>query len=458
VIAADQRSAVDEILQTLLVTEEAFVASIGAAVAQQRDGRLMDPSSIRIHTIQAGVAVGTAGLWRVGVDTADGEPTGVFMKGVQHNTTAAHADLWATSDGRPSDPYSWRREIDAAQAGTLQTPVYGVRAPKYHSLLVSSAGIDEHRVGIIAEDARGTAGRDMTLQQLEHVAYQLGAMQGHYFLREVAGNGLKWNWLADGYPREYLKRVDTGLMTDPDNPEAWSQPLLRDFARPGPDGKSVRDATTELYAQRDHYLKIVELLGQNFTPTLSHQDLWYGQLLLEHNGTVLLDLAAAGKGPLGMDMGKLTVEFAARDFRLYDGVREVEGVVFKYYMAGLKRAGVNVDNPMVGKLVKLGWSAGLAAMESYRLGADWVPLAVADQRAQVVKTQWAGREAEEIFGIYLDRSRRLLDHAALALELFHELEPVLARGGLDLREVATPEGAVAATADMSGLIAARPLA
>ncbi len=427
---SDVDATIAEIEAALVLPSGAFIEGLGRAVANHVGGQpALRADTLNIERL-SGINAGTAGVWGITGTTDRGEPYSLVLKALQVNPDAAHFDLWGPVPGPPSDPWYWKREAESYESGILASPgIHGVRSPNYFGdLPPGEPGVLRH--GIFLERVNAIPGTQLGDRDFAAVAKRLGAMQGHFLLAHLAGTDLRQGWLADGYPREYVNRV--GKMMDApeaanawNDPATWANPILEPFQAVRQDGPPLRDAVMQLWESRDAYLRLFE---SNPALTLSHQDLWQGQIAIAEDGTLLLDFASLGRAPIGADLAKLGVEIAAQSFRPGSEWAPLEESLRQAYLEGLAEAGVDTSKPLVGKLVDLGWSSWVAAMETYRLKVDWVPLAADGERAQVVKLQWGGRSEETVFQRYAERTEQVLRRADMARTLADdpELKPYLA--------------------------------
>lgn len=415
-------SVVGDICERLNIGASAFSAALDEAVAVLlKCADRPKQNSVAAAPLQVGVAAGTAGVWRISGETTGGHQFSLVLKGLW-NETGPHGNLWGITTGAPNEPFHWRREASVYESKLLDRSGQGeIRRPNCLALIEPDGVGHRRRIGIFMEEAQGKSGADASVEELTVVARRLGAMQGAQAIAYMQAKPPIADWFADRYPRAYVGRVES-LVAETDDFEEWSLPLLRPFVNRTFGGRNLRDGNDELWADRYRYLSSLEALP---TITLSHNDLWPAQIITSDAETVIFDFAALGIGPLGYDLGKLATEVMVRDMPTLDACREIDHQFLAGYLAGMGEQGVAVSNPVVEKLVALGFTAGLAAMESYRLRGDWVQLALGNARANAVRSQWADRMAEQVFDFYADRTIRLLEHAETATRLGRELAAVL---------------------------------
>lgn len=415
-------NAIAGVAKQLRVDPENVWAALEEAANKQNAGRSasrLDRQTVVVDSKAVGVASGTVGVWTIAGKTSNGDDVSVVVKGIQLRENPLDP-LWDTTKRSVKDPFHWMREVHAYRGALLDNPVGNVRTPKSYGQLASVDSVRERIAGIVIERVTGIEGVDMDRQEFLKVARDVGEMQGAFALRFAAESQPQPQWLSRGYFREYVSRVAT-LMKSFDE-SVLEEPLISAFAQER-QGETLFQATNRMWDDRETFLKLTEAIPLR---TLAHNDFWQGQVIRDAGGqTVVIDLAAMGDAPLGADIAKLTIEVIARDALDMDAARQFEAEMNKAYFDGLERAGVPVGETEVAQMVQLGWSASVAATESYRMGVDWIPMVHGDERSAVNRKMWGGRDPQDVFELYAQRSVRLIEHGELAREIAVRLEPLL---------------------------------
>lgn len=379
-----------EALPTLTMTVLAR-AALGSADAEA--------GTWRCRALGGGLGVASAGVFRVeGLGrVADAPaPWSLVLK-----------VLRPPAPGSPTAPMErderhllyWRREALAYASGVLHDLPDGLAAPRCYGVVERP----DDTVWLWLEDLRGCVGWPWAPERYAPAARDLGRFAGAY----AAGRPQPAApWLCTDQPAGWFERFARATATAL-RPDAWDHPLVR-AAVP----VSVRDRVRRLIGEREAFRRGLARLPR----VLCHHDVWSRNLFARHGagraGTVAVDWASVGTGPVGADGGTLLAgSMGFGDLDPAAAARE-EPLVFEAYLAGLREAGWHGD----GRLARLGYTASAALLWGL---PTWLPL-IPTEQGRAFLEGFLGRP----IGESLERWAAMLD---LLLDLGDEARALLGK-------------------------------
>lgn len=329
--------------------------------------------------LHGGIALGTA-VYRFsgyGHDQRQTIPWSLILKLLRPEGGSADASAWNY----------YKREVDAYQSGWLDDLPGGLVAPR-------SFGVVEHPDGtcwIWLEDIRDEFSLDWPLEHYEVVARHVGQFNGAYLVDRSLPS---WSWLSSNWIRNYIEQSAPAM-------ELLHNSLANPWARrwlPEDDC----DKYFHLWAERELYLDALDRLPQ----TICHFDIFRRNLFAKKTAigdhqTVLIDWAFVGRGPLGADLNPLvwmSIALAGEDLEV---IKELEEIVFKGYLEGLREVGWQGDP----QKVRLGYTAASTRYLFPEI-ERWMEL-ILDESLHPGAEQRFGYPVEKIFD-YMVLERRSL--------------------------------------------------
>ena len=235
-------------------------------------------------------------------------------------------DFWQASD-RPQDWNYWRRELEVYRSGELRASLVGTGLDLAHAVVHESPSGDEAVLEL--EDVQGTSGTDLSLQQHAVVARAVGRWQSR--------PPLDLPWLSRRFLREYSASKPF-LVELARQDERWEHPVVRSWP-PG-----IREGWERMVANRERLLAVMESLPR----VTAHLDLWVSNEILRPSGeVVLLDWSFSGDGAAGEDVGNHVPDSVFDLFWPAERVDELDEVVFRAYVEGLREGGSTLDERVV---------------------------------------------------------------------------------------------------------------
>lgn len=266
--------------------------------------------------LHSGIGAGTA-VYRFSGEESDRHrtiPWSLILKVLQPGGGSTDSSAWDY----------FKREADAYQSGWLDELSGGLAAPRFF-------GVINHPDGTCwmwLEDIRDIFGSQWPLEHYGVVARHLGRFNGFY----LAGRPLPgWPWLSSNWIRHYVEQSAPAI-----------EPLRNSLANPWvkrwlPESDS--DQFFQLWEERNLYLDAFDRLPQ----TICHFDVVCRNLFARRmvdggDQTVVIDWAFVGRGPIGADLNPLIMASIALSDIGLDKAQELEDIVIKAYLAGLRDA------------------------------------------------------------------------------------------------------------------------
>ena len=237
--------------------------------------------------------------------------------------------------GQPTDFTYWRREADAYQSGLLDDLPGGLAAPRCFGVVDQPDG--ECRIWM--EDVTDDIGPQWPLEHYGVVARHLGQFNGAYLTGQQPVPSYPWlrhkSWLRANVAR---RAPDLTQVYD-----ALDNPLVRRAYPP-----DVLDSLSRRWAKgvqhQDQFLCKLDRLPQ----TLCHSDAFRLNLFARRapdglEQTVAIDWAVVGIGWIGREIDMLTSSTLLFREVDYSDAKELDRIVFKGYLDGLRDAGWRGD-------------------------------------------------------------------------------------------------------------------
>lgn len=295
----------------------------------------------------------------------------------------------------PTDMLYWKRELLVAQSGLTGRLPGPVKTPRFYKAEETPGG-----AWIWMEHVQDLAADRWTIDNYSFAAGQLGRWSGAC---SMAPPSPVEPWFARQHYRRWLAWID--------NDEAWQFPLNKNRV-----SSVIRARQDQLWAERESFYAVIERLPQVF----SHFGLQRRNLLTrhgedEHDELVAIDWAQCGLGPLGAELANLigvsamTLEWPPAD------LRELDGVVFRSYLEGLREAGW----PGKADMARLGFVAWLAVCVGGMMPGGVASWCSAEYRQNALDQ--FGTAGEDLFWQYLPTFSYALDCADEARQLVTKL-------------------------------------
>jgi hypothetical protein len=206
----------------------------------------------------------------------------------------------------------WHREVDVYASGFLDGLDAGFRAPRCVAI-----EDDTESASLWLEDVRGAPAREWSVPRFALAMRGLGRLQARF--AGVALPAFPW-WC-----RDYLRACVPQTQQREVEPRAW-----------------------RLANERGRLLARLESSPQTFC----HNDLWTGNMFSQSependDGTIVIDWASAGYGPLAFDVANAvhdSVWMGGLDAALLDDLRAAS---IDAYVAGLREGGYRGDEARV---------------------------------------------------------------------------------------------------------------
>ena len=276
------------------------------------DVEAIDPH-LWIHSV-------TGGVYRV-----HGEGFSIVVKVVRHGTDGTPDGLWLAG-AEPTHRNYWKREWLAFDSRLLDALPGRLRAPR--RLLTTEVSADE--CWIWMEDVRGRHGKTLELDDYSTIAFALGTTQGAYAAGSAAMPDDEWlsrNWLQ-GWVDACARMVSSV-----DDDTLWGDERLRPL-------DELRPRIRALWQERSRLLEISE----SAPPTLVHWDFWPSNLHVGDDGDlVAIDWSQVGIGTVAQDLDQITLDTVWMQIRPDESLDELERRILPHYAAGLRAAGLDVD-------------------------------------------------------------------------------------------------------------------
>ena len=326
----------------------------------------LDPH-LRIHSI-------TGGVFRV---RADGDSC--VVKVVRRSTVATPDGLWGGDEAVSGRNY-WKREWLAFDSGLLDHLPGRLRAPR--ALLTTEPTADE--CWIWMEDVVGRHGATLHLDDYATIAYDLGTTQGAF----AADAMPRHDWLSRRWLRGWVDACSH--LVEALRPATALDDERLVSLRP------LRERVLALWDARERLLDVVEAAPA----TVVHCDFWPANLYVDaHARAVAIDWSQVGIGAIAQDLDQITLDTVWMQVRPDESLDVLEGLILPAYAAGLRDAGMKVDNGDLRRWYAAAaaahycWMAGMQAIraaqpdfvagQEQRFGRDFADL-VSD-RARVIE-------------------------------------------------------------------------
>jgi len=188
---------------------------------------------------------------------------------------------------RPGDPASWRREYDLVQSDFGQTFTKMFRWPRcYHAEI----GENENRLWM--EIAEGVSGANLTLDDLELAANELGRFQGRCHERVGALRQISCLGDEEVPCREFAQW----------SPDTLEYRTLRSADCPLP--KRLQQLIIGTQERSDAIYNELRRLPQ----VLCHRDYWTENIFVQNGKVAVIDWDCAGWGTIGEDIASLIAD------------------------------------------------------------------------------------------------------------------------------------------------------
>jgi hypothetical protein len=351
----------------------------------------VSPLTAGLGAVSAGV-FRVAGTARVGSGGDDGGPRGVapwavVVKVVRAPAEGAPGAARALVEGEQE---YWRREPLVYGSGLREELPEGLRAPRCF-------GVDEPEDGAIwvwLEDVRddyAQRGERWPAARYVTAARHAGRLNGLY----AVGRAMpRYGWLCADQLGSWCARFEASTRRALE-PEVWEHPLLV-AAGAGP--KELAAGVGRLIGDRERLMAALERVPR----TLCHQDYWRRNLFAVGEETVAVDWAFTGTGPLGAEAGTLVCASLAFGELDGDAARDVEGEVYRAYVAGLRETGWEGDE----RLVRLGYAAKTAVQ--WGTCPTWLGL-LHDEKRHAWAETFTGRSMAEMAACWVAMTRLMLE-------------------------------------------------
>ena len=296
------------------------------------------------------------------------------------------------------------REVLAYQSGFLHDLPGGLAAPRCFGILEQEDGAFWMWIEEIVDEV----GDEWPVERYGLAARHLGQLNGTY----LAGRPLPdFAWLSRKWLRKYTSQYATSVGELDGN---LAHPLMRRICPP-----DVANALIRLWAQREPLLDALERLPQTFC----HMDAFRHNLFARRGAggreeTVAIDWPYAGIGAVGEELAPLVSMGFGRFEISCAELRELDEVLFKGYLAGLRDAGWNGD-PRVARFGYVASAPLRYAFMGTRL-VQFLRSMDEERRAQMEQRMKAGFEKHG--PAFAELQRFLLDLADEALGLLDSLE------------------------------------
>ena len=221
---------------------------------------------------------------------------------------------------RPGDPDSWRREYDlyVSDLGAVFSDSF--RWPKcYH------AEMSGDEIQIWMEYIDGASGDDLTIEMLEHAAFELGRFQSRLFcqpqIMQNLSNFSDTGFLKRDYEQWHIQKYDYEALISDDCPLSDSQKqALKDNKIQLCDGKSfeysflrsgectIPQHLKQMIINIDDDMDSLFNEISNLPVVLCHRDFWIENIIYNDGKIRLIDWDTAGWGYLGEDLASLIAD------------------------------------------------------------------------------------------------------------------------------------------------------
>ena len=325
------------------------------------DVQPIDPH-LRIHSV-------TGGVYRI-----SGDGFSLVVKVVRHGEDGTPDGLWLAG-AEPEHRNYWKREWLAFDTGLLDSLPGRLRAPR--SRLTTTH--DDGDCWIWMEDVGGRTGTALTLDDYARVGHDLGTTQGAY--AAGAAELPDAPWLSRSWLRGWVGACEAMGDAISDDPGWRNSPIA--FM------SGLRDRAAEIWARREELLAVVETAP----PTVAHYDFWPANVFVGDGGTVAIDWSQIGIGGLAQDLDQMTLDAVWMLVRPDTDPRRLERLVLGGYAAGLREAGVSVDDatlwqwyaaaasvryvPLLGGQVRTAADPAAVATQERRFGRPYPDIAAA---------------------------------------------------------------------------------
>ncbi len=302
------------------------------------------------------------------------------------------------ASGGGTDPAAadyWQREALAYRTGWLEQLPGRLSAPRCYG--VAEPAPDQAWLWLQEVPHRGAWSRS----DYRLAACHIGTFHAACLVREASAHP---TWLSRHRLRLWVqrRRLRANLLAAP---ETWTNPLVRELIP-----RAVRDQLLRYNAAYGDLLEALDRLPQ----TLCHLDAWQANLFPNAtlDGTVAVDWANAGLGPLGEDSGNLLAVSVLHGHISPDDAIALDREIFAGYLEGLQAGGWSGQ----AQQVRLGYTASAALR--------WVPVAAGgllqlalDADRHRALEQRSGRTVAELLREPAARLRFLLSLAQEAFSL-----------------------------------------
>jgi Phosphotransferase enzyme family len=301
----------------------------------------IDPH-LRIHSV-------TGGVYRVRVDDDS-----CVIKVVRHGVDATTDGLWQSGADESHRNY-WKREWLAFESGLLDALPGRLRAPR----TLHTSEYDDSTCWIWMEDVEGRTGSELSLTDLDVLAYSLGTTQGAYASGRVKLPAQPWlsrNWLRGWV--DVCSRFIEPLTDD----ERWTDPRLAPLV-------PLRQRVAALWSRRE------DLLAVSGEPPLAiaHWDFWPANLYVTPDGNaVAIDWSQVGVSGITHDLDQLTLDTVWMHVRPNESLEVLDERVLAAYIEGLLESGYPAHRADIRR-----WYAAAAALRYAWLGGG-LPDVLAD--------------------------------------------------------------------------------
>jgi hypothetical protein len=278
------------------------------------------------------------------------------------------------NDGSNAPNY-WKREALAYQSGLLTATKTGLRPARCFGVYAHN----ETTIWLALEDIQAPQPRPWSHSDFAHAAKYLGQFNGSFLHQPLPSQA----WLSHDWLRSWVSVCETAIL---DLPQMLRHPLVRAHVP-----ITVAQEVKRLWEDRDCLLDALDQLPQ----TLCHRDSFVRNLFVERDangntGTIAIDWATLGIGPIGEDVAAL-IGGSLVFFELeIAGIQDVAAQAIDSYTTGLRSRGWN-DEP---HYLRLGYTATLALR--YGLGSVLDLAIVADDESHTWAEQVLGHTIAEL--------------------------------------------------------------